>query len=268
MSKQSASLSETLFPVTEYPATFADGDNKEFDGTGYKFIMREDTHEVLSCMTDDYRLVTNKSLIDKAAPVLKDNGAKIRECSVYNGGRKTVWRWTFPKTKIDIGNGDMVNPEIAIINSYDGSSEVHTYSGAFRLVCSNGLIIGFTLSRSKSKHSIWNKSLDNIDKTIVDTITATNDILVESLPLLKETKINRSHVKKVVKMMPTYAMDALTQYLLAHSPQSYWDLLNAMTYITTHHMGRQRGATLKVENEIYPAILKMAKTVNKNVAIA
>ena len=64
MSKQSASLSETLFPVSEYPAIFADGDNKEFDGTGYKFIMREDTHEVLSCMTNDYRLVTNSSLID------------------------------------------------------------------------------------------------------------------------------------------------------------------------------------------------------------
>ena len=60
-------------------------------------------------------------------------------------------------------------------------------------------------------------------------------------------------------MLPTYAMEPLTQYLIANNPKTYWDLLNALTYISTHHMGRQRGATLKLENEIYPAIMKLAQ---------
>ena len=74
------------------------------------------------------------------------------------------------------------------------------------------------------------------------------------------------HIKKVIKMLPTYAMEAFTQYLIAHNPHTYWDLLNAMTYISTHHMQRDRGATLKLENEIYPSIVKMAGAENKALA--
>ena len=266
-------MSETLFPVTEVPAvgipkTVADERQlgSEIDSTGYKFIVREDTGEIMSCMTDDYRLVTNKSLIDVASPILKKEGATLRECSVYNDGKKTVWRWLFPETKVDIGGGDLVSPEVCLINSYDGSAEIQARSGAYRLVCSNGLIIGVVLSRTKNKHVIWNTNLDKIDDSIHATILATKDVLVNSLPLLKETNIRKAHIKKVIEMLPTYAIEALTQYLIANNPDTYWDLLNAMTYISTHHMQRDRGATLKLENEIYPSIIKLAKTENKAIA--
>ena len=266
-------MSETLFPVTEVPAigvpqTLSDERQlgQEIDDTGYKFIVREDNGEILSCMTTDYRLVTNKSLIDVASPILKEEGATLREASVYNEGKKTVWRWTFPKTKIDIGNGDMVCPEVCIINSYDGSAEIQARSGAYRLVCENGLIIGVVLSRTKNKHIVWNDNLDKIDEMIQSTILATKDVLVTSLPLLKETNIRKAHIKKVISMLPTYAMESLTQYLIAHNPKNYWDLLNALTYIATHHMQRDRGATLKLENEIYPSIIKLAGAENKALA--
>ena len=261
-------MSETLFPVHEVPAIGVPSelDSKEIDSTGYKFIVRQDTGEILSCMTTDYKLVTNKSLIDVASPILSKEGAMLREASVYNDGKKTVWRWTFPKTQIDIGNGDMVCPEVCIINSYDGSAEIQARSGAYRLVCSNGLIIGGVLSRTKNKHIVWNDNLDKIDEMIQSTILATKDVLITSLPLLKETNIRKAHIKKVISMLPTYAMESLTQYLIAHNPKTYWDLLNALTYISTHHMQRDRGATLKLENEIYPSIIKLAGVENKALA--
>ena len=46
-------IDSTLFPVKEDPIYLRDG--KE---SGYKFIMREDTGQVLSCMTNDYRFVS------------------------------------------------------------------------------------------------------------------------------------------------------------------------------------------------------------------
>ena len=58
-------LQNAIFPVKEIPAIGVDSD-REIDSTGYKFIVREDTGQVLSCMTDSYRLVTNKSIIDAA----------------------------------------------------------------------------------------------------------------------------------------------------------------------------------------------------------
>ena len=261
-------MSDTLFPVHEVPAVGVPSDinSKEIDSTGYKFIVREDTGEILSCMTTDYRLVTNKSLIDVASPILLNEGAVLREASVYNDGKKTVWRWVFPQSKVDVGGGDMVSPEVCIINSYDGSAEIQARSGAYRLVCSNGLIIGVVLSRTKNKHVVWNDNLDKIDEMIHTTIMATKDVLVNSLPLLKETNIRKAHIKKVISMLPTYAMESLTQYLIAHNPKNYWDLLNALTYIATHHMQRDRGATLKLENEIYPSIIRLAGAENKALA--
>ena len=66
-------LSDTLFPVKEVPAIGipTEIDEKEIDSTGYKFIVREDTGEILSCMTDEYRLITNESLLKTANQFLK-----------------------------------------------------------------------------------------------------------------------------------------------------------------------------------------------------
>ena len=51
-------LQNAKFPVKEVPAIGVDS-NREIDSTGYKFIVREDTGKILSCMTDSYKLVKN-----------------------------------------------------------------------------------------------------------------------------------------------------------------------------------------------------------------
>ena len=258
---KSASMRDTMFPVIEDPIYLRDGKD-----SGYKFIMREDTGEVLSCMTNSYKLVTNKEVIKKADNALVKTGAVLRECSVYGDGRKTIWRYAYPDTKIDIGEKDLVNPEVGIINSYDGTAGLQTWGGAFRLVCSNGLVIGIKLTSSNSKHSVYNEELNKIEENILHTVEVTTNMLRDTFPLLKETKINNKHIMEFIKMLPTYAMETLTQYLISNKHKTYWDLLNSLTYIATHHMGRQRMATLRVENEIYPKILNMAKLSNKAVA--
>ena len=61
-------LEPTLFPVKEKQALLA-GMN-----TGHKFIVREDNNEVISCVTDKYKLITNKEVMDIALPILKEKG--------------------------------------------------------------------------------------------------------------------------------------------------------------------------------------------------
>lgn len=41
---------------------------------------------------------------------------------------------------VEIG-GELLKPEIVIVNSYDGSSRLQVYVGIYRLICSNGLVI-------------------------------------------------------------------------------------------------------------------------------
>ena len=83
-------ITDTLFPVIEVPAVGIPNkvNSKEIDSTGYKFIVREDTGDVLSCMTNEYRMVKNKEIIDIAAPILKQHDAELIEAITLVG-------WTF-----------------------------------------------------------------------------------------------------------------------------------------------------------------------------
>ena len=54
--QKNVSLNDTVFPVIEVPAVFTNN-NMWTKNTGHKFIVREDTKEVLSCMTDEYKMV-------------------------------------------------------------------------------------------------------------------------------------------------------------------------------------------------------------------
>ena len=57
-------LQDAMFPVKEIPAVgrHLDKNVTLLDNTGYKFIVREDNNKVLSCMTNDYKLVKNETL--------------------------------------------------------------------------------------------------------------------------------------------------------------------------------------------------------------
>ena len=254
-------LAETIFPVSEYPAIFADKDNREFDGTGHKFIVRDDTNEILSCMTNEYKLVTNEEIMKVAEPVLKSCKATLREAKVLQDGKKTQWRYVIRGINVPIGEGDVVCPEIIIKNSYDGSWELGIIAGAFRLVCENGMIIGIILDRKSNRHSIYNPNIENIEEMIVETVEKTADVFKEDFTMLKDTKVDKIHIKKLVEMIPTNVMEGFVQYLCAHKPYNYWDLFNAATWVNTHYMNRNNTTTHKFEEQIYPTISKWAKSV-------
>jgi len=260
--QESVKLIETLFPVKEVPATYTFNEEAGISDvnikTGYKFIVREDTNEVLSCMTDEYKMVSNKQVIDEIASPLKSSGAYFKEAQIFGYGARTQWTWLFPDTKVDIGDGDMVNPEITVKNSYDGKWELSFMAGAFRLVCSNGLIIGTILDSKKNRHSIYNTNLDNISDLIVDTINKTSEVFNEDFPMLKNTKIHDKSVPNVVKALPQQAIEPFVRYCMGHEIKNYWDLLNAFTWTTSHALNRSHESTHRLEGKVYPLIRGMA----------
>jgi len=168
-------MNETLFPVKEIPAIWTDKENGNIlnKNTGHKFIIRKDTNKILSCMTDEYKLVKNEDVYSIANPLIGKKGGKMIEERAYAEGARTFWRWRFPDLKVEISKNDTINPEIIIKNSYDGTVGVHAMGGAFRLVCSNGMIIGSIIKDFNAKHSIYNCQLDKLNTIIKDTIDLT-----------------------------------------------------------------------------------------------
>ncbi len=255
------SIESTLFPVKEYPANFAynsEGGISDVNvNTGYKFIVREDTNQVLSCMTDEYKLVPNSQIVKAAEPILKQHKAKLREAVSLGDGQRTIWKWSLPNSLIEISKGDEMHPEVIIKNSYDGSLQVHILSGAFRLVCSNGMIIGNIIEKYNYKHNIGNVNLDNLEEVIVDVIEKTEEE-GRQLPLLKDTKLKQSHIIKLIELFPSTMSAFITQYMIANKPKTYWDLYNVATYINTHKMNRKYNTTHQLENKLYSSVKKWA----------
>tara|TARA_R110000787_G_scaffold69241_1_gene154288 strand:+ start:181 stop:543 length:363 start_codon:yes stop_codon:yes gene_type:complete len=119
-------IESTLFPVKEVPVMYDIAGKDKSQPAGYKLIVREDNNKILSCMTNDYKVVTNKQIVDVATPILAKHKAVLKEAVSLADGQKTVWKWVIPDKKIKIAKNDELNPEIIIKNSYDGSLQVNT----------------------------------------------------------------------------------------------------------------------------------------------
>ena len=246
-----------LFPVKEMPAMLGLNDN-----TGHKFIVREDTEQVLSCMSNEYKLVTNQEVFEKSSEVIKEFEGTLTETKIFGNGARARWRYRFPQT-IKVGEDDM-HPEIIMGNSYDGTSQVYMMMGAYRLVCSNGMIIGVTFGKFNNRHSVYNPNVKQLDTVLPDMIRTAITAIENDLPELQNIKLNPSDVGKIVELFPEQSIENLVQYLLTHKPDTYWDLLNACTWMSTHILNRKTEATHKLEQNVYKMIKSMS---DKQVAI-
>ena len=262
-------LQDAMFPVKEMPAIWADKENGNVlnKNTGYKFIVREDTGKILSCMTDNYKLVKNETIVKYAQPIIKKNGGEIKEVNLLNDGAKVHMSWHFPKQVVNIGKNDDLTPEIVINNSYNGTVGVNIIAGAFRLICTNGLVIGIVAKKYTNKHIKSNVSLDDLEGVIEETMNNTKVIFKEEFPILQGTNFKDKHLVEFIKLFPLQANEMVTQSLIANRPKSFWDLFNVGTNVLTHHMNRGSEATHSIENQLYPAVRKWAIK-EANVAIA
>ena len=262
-------LDKAMFPVKEIPAVgrHLDEDVTILNDTGYKFIVREDTGAVLSCMTNDYKLVKNETLLKTAEPLIKANGGKIKEVRVFGDGQKLHTSWSFPNNPVKIGKNDEMTPEIVIGNSYDGSLGVNIVAGAFRLICSNGAVIGVVVSKYKNKHVKANVSLNHIGDIVSETVEKTKVVMKDEFPILIDTNFKDKHIVDFLQMFPLQANEMVTQALIANKPKSFWDLFNVGTNVLSHHMNRNSQSTHAIEGRLYPAIKRWA-TKEAKVAVA
>jgi len=123
---------------------------------GYKAICDPAQDLVYAIVSDEYKLVQHQEVLNVIDQICLDHpewGDPTR--SVYlspNGARKkAVWR--FPDIQFEIRPGDVVNPTIEAFSSFDTSLAQHITLGGFRLVCSNGAVIGKMLAEYKRKHT-------------------------------------------------------------------------------------------------------------------
>lgn len=126
------------------------------DSLGYQALVDEENGRLFSIVSESFRVVQHRDLLDQVYSSVyrhPEYGSPESRVMLYNGGARMKATLTFPEVQVPIGdNGDLINPQITIRNGYDGNWALSILFGAFRLVCSNGLVIGEKALQYRKEH--------------------------------------------------------------------------------------------------------------------
>ncbi len=201
-------------------------------------VIRTDTNEPLGIISDQYQLIPHKEVLEKSREVLLQEKSIFEEkIDVTQNGSHCLIQYTFPDTKIEIQKGDAVSLQIIIVNSYDASTSIRFFIGAFRLICSNGLIIGKGLTYYQRHTSELNT--DVIQTRFGDLFRYFNKSAVLAMNKMSKTKLFEKTSGRLFenyqdkKTFPLWLIEnAQTRY--QKGSNTVWNFYNSFTYPITH----------------------------------
>ena len=142
------------FPhVGEQPVAWGRGGGQK--APQYKALVNLETGKLFSIVSKNYRLIKHQDAIGQVEEAIAHTRS-LRNCRVttkfYNDGGRMCRKYCFPDVRIELEPGDTINPELNLFNSYDMTWPFRVLLGGFRLVCSNGLIVGKKLFELRKRH--------------------------------------------------------------------------------------------------------------------
>ena len=225
--------------------------------------VRKDNGAILGYVSQGYKLINHKTMIDETYQALKKAGLTVRQNAiehyVTNGGSRVISKFNFPE-KIVLAKNDIINLGLWIYQSYDGSLCEQAIFGLMRLVCTNGMVIGletyaklkwmhranfgidkFIAGLSNGMDEYKNKSVEKIQslidmkcsyidgKGLVASMTG-----AEKEEKLKKKKSNKPE-KKITRILPKRFFEPVSEYFKSPTikedkEKNLWSLYNACTY--------------------------------------
>jgi len=165
---------------------------------------------------------------------------------IAQGGKMRL-KVKFPEVDYQIRNGDTVNPEISVFNSYDLGWKLRGSFGAFRLVCSNGLMIGEKWAQFAKRHLdslLVSELVESVKGGMVEFSEQTNQwkrwaelklnddryaVLWEQLPFSEKEK-------EKIEELPEEQTKLLLPDALKKGELTLWDFNSVITQYVTHEI--------------------------------
>jgi hypothetical protein len=123
----------------------------------YKAIVNPDNNKLYSILSKDYTILQHDDAISKVQEEIVKNPEfgeyKQEGPFYYKDGARMEIKFIFPEVSIPIRKGDLVHPQVQVLNGYDGGWGFHIIFGAYRVVCSNGLTIGEKVLQVHQRHT-------------------------------------------------------------------------------------------------------------------
>jgi hypothetical protein len=247
------------------------------NGSRTRFLanVRQDTGEVLGCVTEQYEILQNSRLFDTCETLFGNKGFKnyTRKAVVTHGGARARAIYDFKDIGVRL-NGQDLTFRLKVQNSFDGSLRASFAVGLFRLICSNGLAVPVNAIGMTKKHmgeldaDFVAKGFDNAVKVFHDSVPALakmadtrisqNDGKVIYENLVKRKVLSERMSEGIIRVWdsPTHAEDR---------ERNLWNLYNAATEHLTHSV---EGKRFELAERTNMAVLSALSAAVKNDSVA
>ena len=146
-------------------------------------------------LTDRYMPLHTSSLI----PVMQDYGyspvqaaqKRSRKASTEHSAHMLAFARTIDA---DFAEGD-VRPEIILYNSHDGTGSVKLFAGAFRFICSNGIVAGDGFQNRLYHNKAAMLGFEDMLRSTVDTLPA----MMERINMLRGVQLSGATAYEMAK---------------------------------------------------------------------
>lgn len=215
-------------PLTQaFPAL---GEVKEFKSKVCLF--NHDRSRVYDVVSNRYKVIEHTKAVDLVTNSLETYFGKPCKADVRSllGGSRILATFKLPGLSIKLAKNDINEIQIVLRNSYDRSWVFSAVLGAYRLVCSNGMMIGEEFGSLRARHT-------GLDQELLLPVL---DNMIKAVPRLKNvwTEWADTHIEFDVaqallegRFPPKYLDSILDEDLY---PMSKWELYNMLTRFATH----------------------------------
>ncbi len=205
-------------------------------------VIRTDTDKPLGIISDRYKLVPHKEVVERSRAALIEARTNFKELITTTGYGAHLWIiFNFPDIKIEIWKGDPVTMQVIVENSYDTSTSIRFSIGAFRVVCSNGIVVWKRFVHDYQRH------IPRLDiGSLQDRFgSLTRHFYDEAIPLMKRMPRTRVSMKTIDQLFKRYEeKNVFPKWMISDAQIRYqkesknvWNFYNALTFSLTHGSG-------------------------------
>lgn len=241
-----------------------------------KLVVRKDTDDVLSTVSERYNLIPHSVMKDHADDFMKTLGKYDESYLVEKNGARLVMTHTFRDIAINLPGhklpgqaqvGDTVALRLFSRNSYNTTTPFEIQLGALVLRCLNGATAFDGMFSFKLKHS----GVKEIRFPNPDAVVAAFQKQGDAWKTWSNTEVTEGMRERVVaygkrmQVLTDKAYEENESYF--SGSETVWDLYNAVTYVVSHNKRIQESSRInrfnKV-NDLFSYVLKQKDVIEVN----
>lgn len=235
--------------------TFMDEGQQYFGDSN--ILYRSDTKAELGVVSDDYRILQPKAVMDFYADLVADHGFTMETAGSLHGGKR-IWALARTGKDFTIAGRDLVKGYVLLATSFDKSLATRIQFTSVRVVCQNTLSMSYAGAAGKDFVSVPHSAIFNENKVKLDLGIYQDNLkgFEWNVQKLANTPVNReTAIKFLTELLATkdevstrkmnQIQDVYSLYAgrgkgsqMEGSAGTLWGLLNAVTEHVDHHAGR------------------------------